>query len=553
MRNVKKISRILLFQLLLVIFLCYSTSTTTAIRINDGKAPSETSKDDLPVTSDDRKNVLLLLADDGGFEMGAYRNKIVQTPNLDRLAKKSLIFNNAFTSVSSCSPSRAAILTGLPSHQNGMYGLHQGVHHFNGFNYINSLPMILRKNGISSGIIGKKHVGPSDVFKFDYERTEEQYPVNQVGRNITQIKLFVREFLENYKNEQFFLMISFHDPHRCGRITPQYGSFCERWGSGEEGMGLIPDWHPIYYVWDEIDLPYYVQDTEQARRDIAAQYTTISRLDQGVGLVLKELENSGLADNTLVMYTSDNGPPLPSGRTNLYDPGVREPFFLHAPKNMKRQNQVTYSMTSLNDITPTVLDWFQISYPNTSINPKMNSNKKKSHSKRNLVLTGKSLLPLLDSEPNEDNTTAVFMSQTFHEVTMSYPMRAIRTKHYKLIHNINYHAPFPIDQDFYMAPTFQDILNRTQSKQSLPWYKNLREYYYRPEWELYDLRADPAELKNLAGKQSVEGIQMDLEKRLNEWLELTNDPWRCAPHAVLQDAGPFKNDPQCLSLGQMME
>lgn len=76
-------------------------------------------------------------------------------------------------------------------------------------------------------------------------------------------------------------MVSFHDPHRCGHVTPQYGSFCERWGSGEENMGSIPDWHPIYYQWDEIDLPFYVQDTEPARRDIAAQYTTISRLDQG--------------------------------------------------------------------------------------------------------------------------------------------------------------------------------------------------------------------------------------------------------------------------------
>lgn len=76
-------------------------------------------------------------------------------------------------------------------------------------------------------------------------------------------------------------MVSFHDPHRCGHVTPQYGSFCERWGSGETGMGTIPDWHPIYYQWDEIDIPYYVPDTEPARRDLAAQYTTISRLDQG--------------------------------------------------------------------------------------------------------------------------------------------------------------------------------------------------------------------------------------------------------------------------------
>lgn len=402
------------------------------------------------------------------------------------------------------------------------------------------------QNNISSGLIGKKHVGPSSVFTFDYERTEEQYPINQVGRNITQIKLFVREFLNTYKDKPFFLMVSFHDPHRCGRTKPQYGSFCERWGSGEEGMGLIPDWRPIYYQWDELEIPYYVPDTEPTRRDIAAQYTTISRLDQGVGLVLKELADAGVEENTLVMYTSDNGPPLPAGRTNAYDPGVRAPFFLSSPLNKKRQHQVTYSMTSLLDIMPTVLDWFNIKYPSTTIT---NLKKKKANENKSFSLTGKSLLPLLDEEPNEDNTTAVFISQNFHEVTMNYPMRAIRTKRYKLIHNINYQAPFPIDQDFYMSPTFQDILNRTISKQALPWYKTLTGYYHRPEWELFDLRTDPAEMKNIAGKGSVKLVQEYLMKSLNEWLELTNDPWRCAPHSVLQDAGQFKDDPQCLTLG----
>lgn len=133
--------------------------------------------------------------------MGAYRNRICQTPNLDALAKNSLIFNNAFTSASSCSPSRAALLTGQPSHQNGMYGLHQGVHHFNSFDSVTSLPNILRKQNIRTGLIGKKHIGPSETFKFDYEQTEEENSINQIGRNITNIKLLVREFLSQNKTE----------------------------------------------------------------------------------------------------------------------------------------------------------------------------------------------------------------------------------------------------------------------------------------------------------------------------------------------------------------
>ncbi|GAB0095166.1 N-sulphoglucosamine sulphohydrolase [Sergentomyia squamirostris] len=481
-----------------------------------------------------KQNVLLLLADDGGFEMGAYRNRICQTPYLDALAKQSVIFNNAYTSVSSCSPSRAALLTGLPSHQNGMYGLHQGVHHFNSFNTVLSLPNILQSNGnIRTGIIGKKHVGPSEVYKFDFERTEEQYPINQVGRNITNIKNLVREFLQSNDTRPFFLTVAFHDPHRCGHVTPQYGSFCERWGSGEEGMGLIPDWHPIYYVWDEIDIPYYVQDTEPARRDLAAQYTTISRLDQGVGLVLKELQEAGFDSNTLVVYTSDNGPPFPSGRTNFYDPGLAEPMFIRSPAADARRNSVTYAMTSLLDLVPTFLDWFGIEYP------------KEAKTK----LSGKSLLPILTTEPPNDPDAAIFASQSYHEVTMDYPMRAIRTKRYKLIHNLNYKSPFPIDQDFYVSPTFQDILNRTLSNQTIPWYKNLRQYYQRDEWELFDLKQDSGEMRNLAGNKAFDKIKNELQERLQKWLQETNDPWQCAPHGVLLNVGEFKDDPQCLTLG----
>ena len=97
----------------------------------------------------------------------------------------------------------------------------------------------------------------------------------------------------------------------------------------------------------------------------------------------------------------------------------------------------------------------------------------------------------------------VFGSHNFHEVTMSYPMRYVRSKRYKLIHNINYQAPYPIDQDFYLSPTFQDLLQRTYHNQSLHWYKNsLKEYYFRPEFELYDFKVDPEEKYNIALKPS---------------------------------------------------
>lgn len=461
-------------------------------------------------------------------------NKIVQTPHIDKLAKRSLIFNKAFVSVSSCSPSRAAILTGQPSHQNGLYGLHQAKNHFNSFDNIKSMPNLLSENKIRTGLIGKKHIGPDQVFKFDYEETEEHHSINQVGRNITKIKLLVREFLNASKTSPFFLMVAFHDPHRCGHVTPEFGPFCERFGSGEIGMGLIPDWHPIYYDWQQIQLPYYVQDTEPARRDIAAQYTTISRLDQGIGLVLKELEAAGVLNDTLVVYTSDNGPPFPSGRTNFYEPGFAVPMLISSPLHKERWHQVTNVMTQHLDLMPTFMDWFGISARTVESNELSR-------------LTGKSLLPFLKEEPKETDYP-VFGSHNFHEVTMDYPMRVIRTKRYKLIHNINFNSMFPIDQDFYVSPTFQDLLNRTISKMPIPWYKTLRTYYKRDEWELYDLKSDGVEMINVAKKKDYAKIFEDLKSKLWQWQVSTDDPWRCAPHSVLEDKGENKGNPQCLTL-----
>ncbi|PIK40513.1 putative N-sulfoglucosamine sulfohydrolase [Apostichopus japonicus] len=138
-----------------------------------------------------------MLGDDVGFETSVYNNSVCKTPSLNRLAKRSVTIKHGYTSVSSCSPSRAALLSGLPSHQNGMYGLHHSVHHFNSFDGVKSLPAILKTANIKTGIIGKKHIGPDYVYKFDYEETNENNDMLQCARNVTRMKEFVREFFGN--------------------------------------------------------------------------------------------------------------------------------------------------------------------------------------------------------------------------------------------------------------------------------------------------------------------------------------------------------------------
>lgn len=463
------------------------------------------------------RNVLVIFADDGGFMQTAYNNTVCDTPSLDALAARSVVFNRGYTGVSSCSPSRSVILSGLPQHQNGMYGLQHSVHHFQSFSGVRSLPRILSNNGIFTGIVGKYHVAPREVYTFDYMKIGD---VNQVGRNITYMKGFVREFLQqaNQKDKPFFLYIAFHDPHRAGG---NYGPFMNKWGDGQAGHGRIPDWNPIQYRPEDVIVPYFLPDTPATRGDIAAMYTSFNRMDQGIGLFMKELETSGHLDDTLVLWTSDNGIPFPGAKTNLYEPGMGEPMMISSPDHKEHWGKHTNGLASITDFVPTILDWFKVKYPKYTLNGEA------------VTLSGRSLLPLAAKPSETQAFPHVFSSHDLHEVTMAYPMRVMRNDRFRLIHNINNRAPFPLATDLYDNPTFLDILNRTRTGQATHWFKTLQQYYYRDEWELYDVTSDPKELKNLATDPDHHQVLTEMKSTLQDWLVATNDPWRCMPHYML--------------------
>lgn len=186
------------------------------------------------------------------------------------------------------------------------------------------------------------------------------------------------------------------------------------------------------------------------------------------------------------------------------------------------------------DIVPTVLDWFKIQYPQYKLlhNP--------------VILTGKSLLPLLCNKDREAEAV-IFTSHNLHEVTMYYPMRSIRTKHFKLLHNLNYLMPFQIDQDFFISNTFQDLLNRTREGISTHWYKNLKQYYYRSQWEFFDLSTDPQERINQIKNEKYTEIIKYLKEQLHQWQNITSDAWICQPQGVLENKGYYKLSPRCFS------
>ncbi|KAK7478227.1 hypothetical protein BaRGS_00030485 [Batillaria attramentaria] len=472
-----------------------------------------------------KKNVLLIFGDDAGFQMGAYNNTAIQTPNWDALATRSVVFKHGYTSVSSCSPSRSVLLTGQPQHQNGQYGLAQSVMHFSSFDNVQSLPVILSQHGVRTGIIGKKHVEPDSVYKFEFDASSEVFNIQQVGRNITFMKEKVRQFLQVNDSRPFFLYVAFHDPHRNPAVADKVGQFMEKWGDGQPGHGIIPDWTPVHYDPADVIVPYFLPDTTVTRSELANMYTTYSRMDQGIGLFMKELEAAGYLDDTLVMYTSDNGIPYPNAKTNLYEPGMGEPMMISNPMNKQHWGKYTDALASTMDFTPTILDWFGISAK-----------------KLKVTLTGKSLLPVTADPTNVTNYQRAFSSHNFHEVTMNYPMRVVRTPQYRLLHNLNHKSPFGLATDLYQAPTFQDILNKTRLGQSTGWFKTLDQYYYRDQWELYDIIQDPQELKNLASDPAHANVLQQLQAELLDWQTQTSDPWRCLPSAILEGDVCFDAD-----------
>jgi N-sulfoglucosamine sulfohydrolase len=426
-----------------------------------------------------QRNVILLIADDMGLTLGCYGDKVGKTPHLDALAKRGVRFSHAFATVSSCSPSRSSIYTGLYTHTSGQIGLAHAEHNFHTRPGVKSLPGLLRPAGYRTCIIGKVHVVPRSVYDFDVQ-------VDRINpRNGTVMAKAARNFFDETRGP-FCLVMGYTDPHRAAR--------------GFANDGKYPGIPATKYDPKSVPLPYFLPDAADARADLADYYESASRLDANVGLVLAELKSAGRADDTLVIFLSDNGIPFPGAKTTVYDAGIHLPLIVHRP-GQKKTGIVNSAMVSYVDILPTVLDWAGVKKP--------------------VKLPGRSFLGILEEEAPAGWDT-VFASHGFHEVTMYYPMRAIRTRTRKYIRNLAHRLDFPSAQDLYDAPTWQDMLKRGDTMLGK---RSLEQYVHRPAEELYDLRTDPNELKNLAADPVHAKTLAGLRTRLREWQERTSDPW----------------------------
>jgi N-sulfoglucosamine sulfohydrolase len=429
-----------------------------------------------------RRNVLLLVADDLGLDLGCYGNRKIKTPNLDALANQGVRFTDGFATVSSCSPSRASLYTGLYTHTSGQYGLAHATHNQHTRAPVKSLPRLLRDAGYRTGILGKIHVLPQLVYPFHVEITRGL----DGNRNVAAMARQARKFFEDSGTKPFFLVVGFSDPHRTAK------------GFGNERRYRgVPE---TRYDPKDVLVPAFLPDLPEVRQELADYYQAASRLDRGVGLVLDALKQTKKAGQTLVLFVSDNGIPFPGAKTTLYDPGLHLPLIISCP-TQKRRGLTNHALVSWVDIAPTILDWAGV--------------------KKLPLMPGRSLLPILE-KVNPKGWDVVYGSHQFHEITMYYPMRMIRTRQYKYILNLAHQLDYPFASDLYNSKTWQGILRRG-SKKLGP--RTVDAYIHRPREELYDLKNDPNELKNLAADAKYAKVLADLRKRLKEWQQKTNDPW----------------------------
>ena len=415
-----------------------------------------------------RPNIIYINSHDTGRFTSPYGYP-APTPNIERLALDGVCFTQAHSAAPVCSPSRASLLTGQCPHNNGMLGLaRQGSGGF-GFrldNYEHHIIHTLRRQaGYYSALFGVQHIAP-DSAMIGYDHVDET-PSPYVD-DVTPAAV---RFLRSRPTRPFWLEVGYMETHRIYRKA----------GKGDDSRHVRP--------------PEWIPDVDVTRQDMADFYATVRKLDWGIGEVLAALEAEGLAENTLVISTTDHGIAFPEGKANLYDAGTGVHLVMRGPGGFCDGKRCD-ALISHVDVFPTICDLLEIPHPDW--------------------LQGKSFLPIIRNQEQEINDE-IHTELTFH--ACYEPLRAVRTKRWKYIRRFgDYHHPVLANCDNGLSKTY--------------WVENGWGKRVVADEELYDLTFDPNERKNLVGDMACKTVLDEMRQKLRAWMEKTSDPLLKGPIAA---------------------
>jgi N-sulfoglucosamine sulfohydrolase len=425
------------------------------------------------------KHLFVIVSDDHSRgDLGCYGNPDCPTPHLDRFAAQGARFDNGYTVVAVCKPSRSALYTGLYPHKNGATGF-KPVR-----DDVATWCELLRPDACATGMIGKLNVAPAEKFQF-----ESWVRSKKVGdtRDADLVAGALRAMLDGFGERRAAVVVNLKDPHRPFR---------------EPLTSEDPD-APVPHDPAKLALPASFHDTPETRQELANYYDRVWRLDRTVGALLGVLDERDLAKDSLVVFTSDNGRPFPFAKTTLYEAGINLPFLVRWP-GVVAPGTVQGAFVNVIDLLPTALDAFGIEAPGP--------------------LDGRSLLPLLRGEAASVRAEMVAM-HTEHRVGEPTPARSIRVGNLKYIRN------FAVDSEFE-----SNVIDRSLTWRS--WTREAREnpalrermarFVRRPPEELFDLERDPLELADLVASPEHAETLATMRARLQEWMRVSGDPLRDA-------------------------
>ena len=444
--------------------------STAGIASLTGSCLAGTAKKSLPKAADKGKvNFLFILADDVTYnDLGCFGGKNVKTPNIDRLASEGIRFNRAYSAMSMCAPFRGELYTGLYPVRNGIAWNHSIAKPST-----KSICHYLRQLKYRVGLVGKKHASPADVFDF------EKLKMPLAGPDAA-------KFITRDTKEPFCLFVCSHNAH-------------PPWRSGDvskidrEGMSLPP----------------VIHDNPITRKTFAAYLAEVEALDKEVGAILAMLRETGQADNTMVIFSSEQGWDFAFGKWTNWDIGVHSAMIARWPSRIKG-GQETDALVQIADIVPTFID-------------------AAGGDPADYDLDGVSFLDVLEGKSNRHRRYVYGLHNNVPEGD-PYPIRSIRDDEYHYIVNLNYKQPYHEKHlmseklaNRYDLQWWQALKNAAENGDASA--KKLYEKYHnRPAEELYRVDEDPWEMNNLADKPQYAKIKKRLLTELHRWMDKQNDP-----------------------------
>ncbi len=435
----------------------------------------------------DSPNIILMIADDLNWDdLGCYGNKVIRTPHLDNMAAEGLRFERAYVTASSCSPSRASIITGKYPHQTGAEQLHwplpAGTQTF---------VKALKEAGYYTAAAGKWHLGDNIRDHFDeiHEASTAGFVLptgdgDQPAKMIAQSPSGCEDWVQTVKDAQsqekpYFLWLASLDPHR------EYEE--EAWEPYDESL---------------INVPAYLPDTPEVRHDFNLYYQEISRLDDSVGKVMALLPKDVKPGfrSTIVFFISDNGRPFPRAKTTLYEDGIRTPLIVHW-HGFVEAGRVSQSLVSTVDLAPTIRHLAGI---------------------RGQQSEAAFVRNLLDAEYDSESGFRKYAFGEDHWHDYEDHARSITDGHFKLIHNDYPDLPNTPPADAGRSLTWEAMLSlKAQGK--LNEIQSACFVTPRPEWEFYDLKDDPNEFVNLISQSEFARDIARMKTEFNKWSDQTED------------------------------